>query len=110
MSLDMPGYHITQLANLKGFQQDLQLLQHEADDKLPPKPSDPLQLNAKSAAWSSKADSELVVGSTPPIGKVLRELFIYWCLHLHSFIFSDMLKGKVPWVISARRFTIYCLS
>ena len=90
----VPDYLITQLA--KVFQQGSQLLQHEQDDGHPPTPSNPLQSNTMSAAWSSKTDSETVVGSTARIGEVSRERFSYWCLDLLFLVCSDTLKGKVP--------------
>ena len=90
----VPGYRLIQLA--KGFQGS-QLLQHEEDDERPLTRSNLPQPNPKSAARSSKADGEPVVGSTAPIGEVPRELFLYWSLHLHSFI--CLTKGKVPWLL-----------
>ena len=104
----VPDYLITQLA--KVLQQGSHLLQHEQDDDPPPTPSNPPQPKTKSAARSSKAESEMIVGSTAPIGEISRERFSYWCLDLLFLICSDTSKGKVSWLLGDISYAIYGIS
>jgi len=93
----VPDCLITHLA--KVLQQSSWLLQHEQDDAHPPTRTNPPKPIIKSAARISKNDNETVVGSTAPIGEVLRDRFSYWRLDLLLLTCSGTSKGKVPWVL-----------
>jgi hypothetical protein len=73
-------------------------------------PSNPPQPSTKSTARSSKADIEMVVGSTAPIREVSRERFSYWCLDLLFLVCSDTSKGKVPRLVGDISYAIYSIS